>query len=199
MNSGSQKLLASRGLRADLAALSRLSHLCDPALCAESGSCCERYTVWLGRAERNRILERADLLQPYLEEGREAEAFRLPIRQTGPGLWTVERDAGGLCRFATTAEGGRVLCSLHLAALDEETTPAGLKPDSCTLWPLSLTSSDPPVLSVQEGAYAFPCNRRREPDGRLDAGVAAIVDAALGRDVLREIRAALAEGPVFHL
>ena len=72
--------------------------------------------------------------------------------------------------------------------------PARVKPQACALWPLALVEADPPLLTVQEGVLDFPCNRKRRgsaPD--LHKGVAEIIEAVFGEDVLTAIRSELAQ------
>jgi hypothetical protein len=188
---GSDRVLVQERL-VDVSALQSLAHACDPALCRDSGSCCACYDVWIGDVERERILA----LLPHARR----LAGRLPsdpgeiVRQIGPGAYALRRDDAGLCTLAYRAPGGEVLCSLHSAALERGLAPDRVKPESCTLWPLSLTSSDPPVLSVHEDGFSFPCNVPREgASGSLDPGVARTVRAAFGEEFLRELQRLVAE------
>jgi len=180
------------GVRVDLRALGGLRHRCDPALCRESGSCCACHDVWIGDEEAERIREwlpQTARFAPHLED---AGADGDVLQRLGPDWHAIGRREDGLCSLAYPTDDGRVLCSLHSAAVSNGADPYALKPECCVLWPLSLTTSNPPVLSVQEGAFAFPCNRRREPDGTVDAGVAAIVQAVFGPEFLAALTAAAA-------
>ena len=181
------------GYRVDLEALVSISHRCDPLLCRRSGSCCAEYDVWVGEAEVERmvrLMPQAARFAPHLRigEARPADVFRT----LGPDAYAIVEGEGGLCAFAYRGARGEHLCSLHSAALEAGLPPQAVKPDCCFIWPLSVASSRPPVVSVQVDAFNFPCNRRREPDGRLDEGIGRIVEGAFGRAFLERLREELA-------
>lgn len=181
------------GVRVDVPALAALRHRCDPALCRDSGSCCACHDIWIGDEEAERILSllpEAARFVPYLEG---AASEGVVLKRLGPDWHTIVRRQDGLCALAYRAEDGRVLCSLHSAAFREGADPLRTKPECCVLWPLSLTTSNPPVLSVQEGAFEFPCNQRREPDGALDKGLSDIVRALFGREFSAALTAVATE------
>lgn len=175
------------GLLVDLRGISTLSHVCDPTLCAASGCCCAEHDVWVGDAERSAALG----ILPEAAEHAPAVGETDPFQRLGDDAWSVRR-IDGMCVFAWRDDGGRTLCSLHSAALQRGLPPEQTKPRGCILWPLALSSSRPPMLSVQAGALRYPCNCRRGLDGRLSAGVEAIVAAIWGRTFLRELRGAVA-------
>jgi hypothetical protein len=103
------------------------------------------------------------------------------LRALGPDTFAVRRGASGLCAFAFRDGDGRVLCTVHAAALRRGTELRQAKPLCCLLWPLSLTRSRPAVLSVQEGAFRYPCNRPRPAEERgLDEGIAEVLRQAFG-------------------
>jgi hypothetical protein len=173
------------GYRVDLDALASIAHECDSALCRRTGSCCAEYDVWVGEGEMARasaLMERAARFAGHLRgaDGRLVDAFRA----LGPDAYAVRQGEGGLCVFAYCGPRGEQLCSLHSAAREAGMPPQAAKPDCCFTWPLSIASSRPPVISIQEDALNFPCNREREPDGTLDAGIARIVVGAFGEPFL---------------
>lgn len=181
------------GYRVDLGALASIAHRCDPLLCrrtgrsGRTGSCCAEYDVWVGSVEVKRahgVMERAANYAPHL---RGAAVF-IPL---GPDAYAIEHAPGGLCAFAYRGPRGQHLCSLHTAALEAGLAPQSVKPDCCFVWPLSVASSLPPVVSVQEDALNFPCNSQREPDGRLDEGIARIVEGAFGAAFFEMLRGLL--------
>lgn len=180
------------GYRVDLEALTSIAHRCDPALCRRSGSCCAEYDVWIGEAEVERatgMMERAARFARHLRggDGRLVGVFR----ELGPDAFAIEEGEGGLCILAYRGARGECLCSLHSAALEAGVAPHEVKPHCCVIWPLSIASSRPPVVSVQVDAFNFPCNQRRRPDGRLDEGITQIVESAFGRAFLEALLAAL--------
>jgi hypothetical protein len=180
MESQAQHLLAVGRYLVDVRALSRAAHRCDPALCRDSGSCCAAYDVWVGDEERARLLGRLPEAARYATHLREGGAFR----RLGPDAHAVQKRPDGLCVFAYRAPDGRVLCSLHSAALAAGLGPERLKPHSCVLWPLCVSSSRPPVISVHGDAFRFPCTRRRRGPATIDGGIAGVMRAAFGGEFL---------------
>ncbi len=178
------------GYVVDVQNLGSIAHGCDPALCRESGSCCACYDVWIGDEERSRLLELLPGAARYAAHLRDGAGFREVLKPLGPDAYAVEKREDGLCVFAYAGAGDEVLCALHSAALDVGLAPERAKPDSCVLWPLTVTSSRPPVISVHEDAFRFPCNRRREP-GRLplDQGIVDVIRAAFGDGFLSALAA----------
>jgi hypothetical protein len=176
------------GYRVELDELASVAHECHPLLCRRTGSCCAEYDIWVGEAE----VERMAGLMPHAaryarhlrrKDGGAADVFR-PL---GPDAYAIEKGPQGLCALAYRGGRGEQLCSLHSAALEAGLEPQAVKPHCCFTWPLSIASSRPPVLSIQVDALNFPCNRPREPDGGLDAGIARIVEAAFGPQFLAAI------------
>jgi hypothetical protein len=178
----SQALPEIDGVRVDVPALAALRHRCDPALCRDSGSCCACHDLWIGDEEAERIRALRPEAARYAAHLKAAATENAGLKRLGPDWHTIVRRQDGLCSLAYRTEDGRVLCSLHSAAVRKGADPFRAKPECCVLWPLSLTTSNPPVLSVQEGAFEFPCNHRREPDGALHDGVANIIRVLFGRE-----------------
>ena len=179
------------GYRVDLAALTTLAHHCEPGLC-RGGTCCAEYDVWIGDEEVSRIVGVMPAAARYARHLADLASADTLLRKLGPDAYAIGQRELGLCVFAYRAGGGGYLCSLHSAALELGLAPHRVKPDSCFLWPLAISSSRPPVVSVQEGAFAFACNTHREPDGRLDPGVAEIVRGAFGEGFLQQLARAVA-------
>ncbi len=177
-------------LLVDLAALAGLAHECDPELCRGSGSCCADYDVFLEQGERERISRLLPAAGRHAAHLRGADPESV-FRRLGPHVYALARTEDGLCRLAYRDGRGRVLCALHSAALEQGLDPTRVKPGSCLLWPLSLTSSRPPVLSVQEGAFAYPCNRRRPRGSALSPSVAVSVRSLFGEPFAGQLTEAL--------
>lgn len=130
------------------------------------------------------MMREAARYQPALfEDGEPAD----PCDETTTGL-CLATDEDGLCVFAYYTPEGMSRCSLHSAALDLGLRPEDVKPGPCSLWPLALVEElDPPLLTTQENASEFPCNRMR---GRktLSPGIASIIRERFGEGFLRSLR-----------
>jgi hypothetical protein len=170
-----------KGPPADLDALRGLAHRCDPALCRASGSCCACFEVEVTRAELGRIIG-------FLPE---AERFKPGLRDEDlydrgeDGFFVLDTEESGRCVLAYRDRRGRILCSLHAAALARGLDPAKVKAQCCMLWPLALTESKPETLMVHEDALDFPCNTPRDPSlPGLDPGVADLIRGWYGETYL---------------
>lgn len=167
------------GVRVDLHEVASLAHHCDPSLCGPPDSCCADHDVWIGDRERERIVRALPAAARFARHlvGTEASEVFSPL---GEDAWAIAHREDGFCVFAYR-RGRQVRCSLHSAALQAGREALKAKPECCALWPLALASSRPPVLMVQAGAYAYPCNERRDPEAPLDPGVRALMKARFGR------------------
>jgi hypothetical protein len=176
----------------DAGAISGIAHRCDPRRCAGRSCCGSGYEVCVEEDEAARIaaaLPQAARHAAHLADGPGPDGL---FREVWPGLRAIRTRGDGLCILAYPGPEGEALCSLHSAALALGQELRELKPRSCLLWPLAMTGPRPPVLSVDPGAFRFPCNSRRPAGARgLDAGVAEAVRRALGGEFLAEFAAAL--------
>ena len=180
------------GYLVDIHALLRLEHHCDPHLCRRSGSCCAAHDAWIDSEEHDRLtrrLPRAAQFAPHLRNEPD------PCRRLGPDLFVIGKSAAGTCIFAFESDEGETLCSLHAAALEAGESPEKVKPRGCVLWPLCESGSEPPVISVQPGAYDFPCNTPRPDAQTLHPAIAALIRAAYGPEFLRELQGRISPQP----
>ncbi|MFW6457634.1 MAG: hypothetical protein ACOC0A_04990 [Planctomycetota bacterium] len=171
MGNGNKEKTEHADYQIDKASVIPLEHECDPMLCRECGSCCEAHDVWVDEAERRRILrwgrravERFDFLPAGLCAGLG------PFRQLGSDLYVMEAGEDGICVWAYRGQYDEVLCVLHTIALDSGVSPAEAKPRGCTLWPLCISGTEPPVVAVQPGAQKYPCNTIVPERGTLHPG-----------------------------
>lgn len=181
-----------RGVTVDVQKLRALAHTCDPLKCiGRERGCCETYEVFIDQREIGTIVG----AMPHAARYRRALVKRGepvdPFEDTDGGACLATNDHGR-CVFAYRDKRGATLCSLHSAALDLGLPPAQVKPKACALWPLYLVEGDPALLTVQQDALEFPCNRRRPATARgLHPGVKDIVQAVFGPAFLTELEAAL--------
>ena len=179
-------------MRIDVEALQALAHRCEPLKCiGRERGCCATYEVVVGRREQGTIvgaLAEAARFAPALKTGGE---YLDPFEETEGGS-CLNTDEDGRCVFAYEDARGATLCSLHSAAMELGLPPARVKPRACALWPLALVEGDPPLLTVQEDALAFPCNRRRRNGAAgLNGVIEEIIEAVFGREILMEIKSRL--------
>ena len=173
----------------DVPALLALEYACDPALCRAGRSCCAGYEVCIDEDEIPKLVGAVPLARRYVPDLPDGGNV---FERLFAGLYAIDTDEDGLCVFAYGGARGETLCSIHSAALDDGFDPRAVKPRSCLLWPLAMAGSPPRYLSVDPGAYSYPCCTRRRSDGALHAGVAAHIRYVLGEEFLAELNALLA-------
>jgi hypothetical protein len=175
------------GLSVDLVALASISHRCDPSGCSPSAHCCSAYDLWVSGAEADAVAAHLSAVAEFARHL--AGATREDVLQRlAEDAYAVRRDRMGRCLLAYDAADGSVLCSLHTVAERRCLPLRDVKPEPCRLWPLSTTSSIPPVLGVQEGAMRYPCNRARDAAlGGLDPAIAGILRDVFGTPFLRKV------------
>lgn len=181
------------GILVDVPALMKLKHYCDPMLCRHKKYCCAQYEITLDRNDMKRavgLMPDAAEFAPAVGEGGE---FENPFDKVEPGRWAIDcHDESGSCAFSFRDSKGCGWCSLHAAALKLELDPYAQKPEVCTLWPLALSEGDPPVLSVQDDVYTFPCAWKRGGRPRkLYPDIAANVEAIYGAPFREKLEAAI--------
>ena len=173
------------GMRIDVAALRTLAHRCVPEKCAtRDRGCCATYEVTVDRREIGTIVGTQNLAAAYAPQLRHDLET---IEDTDDGA-CLATDEDGRCVFAYHDASATTLCSLHSVALDLGLPPAHVKPRPCALWPLALVEDTPPLLTVQEDAQSFPCNRRSSAPG-LNQGVAETIEEVFGQAFLTSLKA----------
>lgn len=175
-------------VRLDAQALRGLAHACIPAACTAEPSCCATYEIAVTERELEAALGFCGAARRWARMLDPEECYE----ETDEGGLALAAHEDGACCFAYRRGKNRkaLWCSLHTAALEQNLDPAAVKPMPCRLWPLALSEDDAPVLSVQDGAFAFPCNRRRRAKG-LDPGVRELLVSAFGEAAAADIEASL--------
>lgn len=166
----------------DLKRLMVLRHRCVGCVDA-TACCCAQFEVCVTAKEMQRMLDFLPQASRYCQHLKSGAGYENVFDQIGSNLYTVDTDEHGLCVFAYRhAEGIR--CSLHTVALDLDIPLKNLKPISCRLWPLSISSGRDKLVSVLDDVYAFPCNTKRHgARKRLDEGVAELIEGVWGSKV----------------
>lgn len=118
---------------------------CSPAV--ERGkyrSCCSDLTVFLTRAERDRMARHREELAEYLYK-REPRLRKLFKRKRGKlGRFFLDEDGdafcrpGGRCVFSKIDSRGRIRCHLHTMYRNLDIDRTDLQPITCRLFPLVL-------------------------------------------------------------
>ena len=175
------------GIKVDLDSLLCIKHDCRPELCRSRPSCCSCYEVCLGDREISRITGMMPHIVKHAKHLVIDDYFDNPFEKIGRNLYSMDTDYDNLCLFAYHGKDGCTWCSIHSAALEIGIDIADVKPVSCILWPLSLSEDDPPVLSVQSGAFDFPCNMECSVSDKLDPNISDIICKVFGLKFLDEL------------
>ena len=183
--------LKIKGLRVDLPALTALAHDCRPETCPAGRSCCAVFHIEVTRREIEEITGWFPLAAKYAPGLADRDGFRNVFEEEDRTWSSVDAREDGACVFSYPAANNRLLCSLHTAALDLGRQPESVKPQCCSLWPLTLSGRRPQLLTVHADTYNFPCNQRRKKSQNLHPGVANIIKNTLGPKLLQAIEAAL--------
>jgi len=173
----------------DLPALLKVKHYCDPMLCRNKRYCCASYEITVDKHDMKRaigLIPDAAAFAPEVGEGGE---FENPFERVEPGRWAIDcHEESGACAFSFRDKQGRGWCSLHAAALKHDLDPYQQKPEVCTMWPLALSEGEPPVLTIQDDVYEFPCAwKRRGRQKALYPDIAANVKAIFGEAFLEAL------------
>lgn len=172
--------------------LARYDHHCASSNC--DGSCCAR-GVWVDLGQRAEILAAAAVIQRHME----------PDQEHDPGRWfggEIKTDAdfpSGQAIGTETYHGGCVFldssrrCVLHIVD-DREPLATRLKPFYCRIYPLVV---DEGVLTLDEpagGDRPQCCTETIDGERTVFDVCTAELEAVLGAEGLRELRAAVTEG-----
>lgn len=183
------------GLLADVAALAALCHVCDGCRGRVlAHSCCARFDVWVTRAEMRRITGLLPAVAKVCTHLRDNGELDNVFEEEGGDAYSIDKRDDGLCAFAFRS-GGMIRCGVHAAAEAQGLDGNAVKPLECALWPLTLSDTEPWVLSVDEDAAAFHCNTPAANTATgLAPSVVAHLRALLGDAATQEIQRAAADG-----
>jgi hypothetical protein len=173
---------AINGIQVDLDAVSQLAHDCQPALCSAASSCCSAYEITISESEMPALVGSMAVASKYATHLSPSDNI---LEEVDNRRLALETNEDGLCLFAYR-NSNTMLCSLHSAALEMGLPPHKVKPTSCSLWPLALCEGKPPLLTVQDDAYDFPCNKKNKGNG-LHSGVVEIIQSILGESFLTQL------------
>ncbi|GAX59376.1 uroporphyrinogen-III decarboxylase [Candidatus Scalindua japonica] len=179
-------------IKVDLKSLISIKHTCDPEICSEKGSCCSEYEVCMEKREVDKIVthipEAAKFAPQLIANG----TYRNIFEETDDNLVSIDTDEENQCLFAWRNGKGEALCSLHSHALKNNLSFYDTKPESCCLWPLAIYDGSPKILTVQDDAFNFDCNKRHKSEkARLDPEISSIINNVYGTKMLTGINHAI--------
>lgn len=146
------------GIEVDLRSVYSINHLCRNGVCNSRTCCCANYEVCVDSGELSAIIECLDEASKFAPHLKSGDGFDNVFDQIGTDLFCIDTNDEGLCVFAYDLE-ERIFCSLHSAAISLGIPPSAIKPKVCALWPLSRAEEKPVILSIDEDAFSFKCNK----------------------------------------
>ncbi|MDR4504604.1 MAG: hypothetical protein MRK01_07415 [Candidatus Scalindua sp.] len=182
------------GIKVDLRSLVSIRHRCDPGICAGEYSCCSHYEICLEGGEVGKVIRHMPGAARYAPHLKEKDSYRNVFEETDDNLIALDTDTDNQCLFAWRNRKGEILCSLHSHAIETGISFYDAKPGACCLWPLAICSGNPMILSVQDDAFKFICNKKRRSEKAvLDKEIASIIENVYGENMLVGINQALSE------
>lgn len=178
------------GVVIDMEAILSLAHECVPSLCRDRAHCCGCYEIHATGREGERVIGYLAEAARYAPGLRKGKRYVNPLEEDdeNKGGFIIDTDEEGLCVFSYLNKAGDPLCSLHTVALDEGLSPINVKPRCCHMWPLAVSETKPPLLTVQDEVMDFPCNKKRRGRRTIDKGVAHIIRDLFGEGFLKELK-----------
>lgn len=181
-------------IKVDLKSLISIKHECIPEICKEKYSCCASYGICIEKKEVDKIIPHMPEAAKFAPRLKKNGEYINVFDNTEDNLLTIDTDNNNLCMFAWRNRKGETLCSLHSQAIKNDLSFYDIKPEACCLWPLAICSSRPTILSVQDDAFDFECNKKRTSRKRdLDKGIASIIKNIYGVKMLEGINHALSK------
>jgi hypothetical protein len=178
---------------ADIESICSIDHCCTGCR-GKAKYCCASYEICLSEEEvRGAMVWMAEAAR-YAPHLRSADGYINCFAECDDDLFSIDTKDDGLCVFAYL-KNGRLLCSLHSVAMDHAIPLGQIKPLSCLLWPLSISEGRKRILSIQDDAFAFPCNRRTGKRQSTPSGpITDIIEMVFGERFAEEIKEAAGRG-----
>lgn len=149
-------------MKFDYESIKSIHHECTGCQ-SKTDCCCASYDIFISEKEMQRILNIFTRIIEYCPDLMKDGEFDNVFEESEDGLIQLDTDGNGLCVFAYQG-GGMVRCALHTVAIDMDLPVEEIKPFHCLLWPMAVSSGSEPVISIQQNAHDFPCNRPQKPD-----------------------------------
>jgi hypothetical protein len=149
-------------MKFDLDKIKSIDHHCTGCH-SKKKCCCACYDIFVSRTEMQRILHIYPLVAGYCPGLIQNGEFDNVFEEFDDGSIQLDTDENGLCVFAYR-QAGIIRCALHTVAIDMDIPVETVKPFHCLLWPMAISPGPEPMVSLQENALDFPCNRPQKSD-----------------------------------
>jgi len=176
-----KKTAIINNITVDLESIFSIKHKCHKGACKINTCCCSNYEICITGDELSIIigcLPEASKFSKYLWSN---DGYENVFEQIETDLFCIDTTEEGTCVFAYN-ERGKILCSLHSAALKLGLPAYKVKPRVCVLWPLAILEGKSIRLTIQDDAFTFGCNTRKDDDNPyLCSSIAKIIDSIFGK------------------
>ena len=152
--------MKSKLMEIDVAGICSILHECT-ACAGELNRCCSNYEVTVNSQEAQNMDGWIPLAARFCPSLKSPDGYENVFDQISRDLFSIDTDEDGVCAFAYF-EDNKILCSLHAAADSCKISFRKAKPQSCLLWPLAIFEGKTQILSIQEDAFEFGCNKRND-------------------------------------
>ena len=179
-------------VKVDLKSLISVEHKCDPGVCKGKTSCCAEYEICIEKDEVDKVFAHTPGAAEFAPQLKANGFYRNVFEETDDNLIAIDTDEDNQCLFAWRKSNGEILCSLHSHAIKNNLSFYDTKPESCSLWPLAIYNGSPEILTVQEDAFNFDCNKKRKSgEDELDPEISSIIRNVYGEKMLAGIKHAV--------
>ena len=181
-------------VKVDLKSLISIKHKCSPEVCKGKISCCAEYEVCIEKDEVDKVFAHTPGAAEFAPQLKASGFYRNIFDETDDDLIAIDTDEDNQCLFAWRNSDEEVLCSLHSHAIKNNLSFYDTKPESCCLWPLAIYDGSPKILTVQDDAFDFDCNKKWEPGKvELDTEISSIIKNVYGVKMLVGINHAISK------
>jgi hypothetical protein len=150
-------------MKFDFDAIKSIHHHCTGCH-SKTDCCCASYDIFISEKEMQRILNIFPQVVEYCPDLMKDGEFDNVFEESDDGLIQLDTDDNGLCVFAYQRQEELVRCALHSVAIDLNLPIEEIKPFHCLLWPMAISSGPESVISIQQNALDFSCNRPQTSD-----------------------------------
>lgn len=181
-----------KSIEIDIPGICSILHTCNGS-CVNPKRCCSCYEVTINGKELQNIVDYIPMATRLCPSLKSEDGYDNVFDQICGDLYCLDTHEDGTCVLAYR-KGKKVLCSLHTVAVDKKITLNKVKPMSCLLWPLVISEGKRSVLSIQDDAFEFNCNKRNTGDEfSLCPSIAENIEWAFGSRVRKKIQTAVDE------
>jgi predicted metal-binding protein len=180
-------------IEVDVAGICSIVHNCD-GCAGKSRHCCSSYDITIDEQELIQITGCLPLAAPLCPHLVCKGEFRNIFEQVEPDLFSIDSDESNLCSFAYH-QSNKLMCALHTISIINGIPLCKIKPRACLLWPLAICDTRTKILTIQDDAFEFDCNKPNDTEKwTLCPSLAESIEILFGKAFRHEIDNAAQKG-----